>query len=130
MNQKTDNAFDTQLRQALDISPPDLTADPSILSDLRSRVKSRSSIGRVLSRNGFLPTPVGSFGTIAAAAVLTLFVLTGSGHMPADTDNSDVYVAAIDTSRSIDSMTMHARFNIAAATDSLLHHVTADSLSQ
>jgi hypothetical protein len=130
MNERNENAFDAKLRQALDISTPELTPDPSTLSDLKSRIKSRGSIGHVLSRNAFLPAPVGSFGAIAAAAVLTLFVLTGTGRLPANTESSDVYVAAIDTSRSIDSITMHTQFSLADAADSLLYRVSPDSLSQ
>ena len=117
-----DNEFDARLRSALDTSAPDLTPDPSIHADLRSRMKSRGSVGRLIGRNSFLPAPVGPFGAIAAAAVLTLFVWSGSRQMPVNGDVSGAYIAAIDTSDSIDS--------IAMAADSLLYHVAADTLSQ
>jgi hypothetical protein len=117
-----DNAFDARLRNALDITTSDLTPDPSIQADLRSRMRSRSSISRLIGRNGFLPAPVGSFGAIAAAAVLTLFVWSGTQQMPANGNVSGTYIAAIDSSDSIDSL--------AFAADSLLYHVAADTLSQ
>ena len=133
MNERNNIALDARLRQALDISTPELTPDPATLGDIKSRLKSRGSIGRVLSRNGFLPAPVSSFGAIAAAAVLTLFVLTDSRNTPSSSDTTDTYVASVDTSRtidSIDSIAMHAQLSLSAATDSLLYHVGADSLSQ
>lgn len=114
--------FDARLHKALDISTPDLTPDPSIRSDIRARLKSRGSLNNLAGRTGFLPFPVGSFGAIAAAAVLTLFVLTGSRQIPVNDGVSGTHVASIDTSHALDSLTM--------AADSLLHHTSADSLSQ
>ncbi len=102
-----DNAFDARLRQALDISSPDLTADSSIRGDIRSRPKSRGSIGHLVGRNGFLPTPVGSFGAIAVEAVLALFVWVGTRQLPTTSDVTGSYVAAIDTTRTIDSTSLH-----------------------
>ena len=43
---------------------------------------------------------------------------------------SDIYVATIDTFKSIDSITMHAQFSLSFAADSILYHVTPDSLSR
>lgn len=130
MNERKDTAFDARLRQALDISTPELTPDPETWVDIKSRMQARGPISRALSRNGFLPTPVSSFGAIAAAAVLALFVLTDTRQTPTASRNSDVYVASVDTARTIDSIAMHAQLSLSAATDSLLHHVGADSLSQ
>ena len=83
---ETDNVFDATLCESLDIMSSDLTPDPSIRADIRSRLKARHSLISLIGRTNFLPTPVGSFGTIAAAAVLALFVLTGSGKMPRNQD--------------------------------------------
>ena len=58
------NAFDARLRQALDITTPDLTPAPATWSDLKSCMRKRGSLGHLLSRNGFLPAPVGSVGAI------------------------------------------------------------------
>ena len=116
------NDFDARLRRALDISSPDLTPDPSIRADIRSRLKARGSISRLAGRNGFLAFPSGSFGAIAAAAMLTLFVWSGTRQVPANHDVSGTHVAAIDTAtNTIDSIAMVA--------DSLLH-ASADSLRQ
>ena len=118
-----DNAFEARLRQALDTSTPDITPDPSIRADLGARMKSRGSINRLVGRHSFLPFQTGSFGAIAAAAVLSLFVWSGTRQMPTNADVAGTYVAAVDTSQSIDSMAMHTA-------DSLLYHVSADTLSQ
>ena len=114
--------LDARLREARDISTPDLTPNPSIRGDIRSRLKARGSINRLAGRTGFLPFPAGSFGAIAAAAILTLFVLTGTRQIPTNSSVSGTPVASIDTSHTLDSLAMTADF--------LFHHTSSDSLSQ
>ena len=86
-------------------------------------MKARGSIGRLVGRHGFIPAPAGSFGAIAAAAVLALLVLTGPRQMDVNSSVAGAYVASIDTSLSMDSIAMNAA-------DSLLYHVSPDSLGR
>lgn len=121
-----DNAFDRRIRDALDISTPDLTPDPAIRADIRSRLRGRGSVGHLLGRNGFVSSPVGSWRAVAAAAALVVFALNGPTYLPVGPGTSDVAMAVAD-SAAHDSAASTAAFGLGLA-DSLLHTVGADSL--
>ena len=121
------NSFDARLRQALDITTPDLTPAPATWSDLKSRMRKRGTLGHLLSRNGFLPAPVGSVGAIAAAAVFVLFAMTDSSNGPVSSASSNLSLVVVDSSNALDSIAMRAQLGLGIE-DSLLYRVNADSL--
>jgi hypothetical protein len=109
-------AFDARLRQALDITTPDLTPAPATWSDLKSRMRKRGSLGHLLSRNGFLP-----------AAVFVLFAMTDSSNGPVSSASSNLALVGVDSSNALDSIAMRAQLGLGIE-DSLLYRVNADSL--
>ncbi len=84
------------------------------------------SLVHLLSRNGFLPAPVGA---IAAAAVFVLFAMTDSSNGPVSSASSNLSLVVVDSSNALDSIAMRAQLGLGIE-DSLLYRVNADVRSE
>ena len=95
--------FSNRLSRALDIhAHSEITPDPSTLNDLKSRLRKRRGLSHQLGLNAFLPTPVGSFGAIAAAAVILLCATIGRQSYTSGPSQPEVAMVQVDSS-SLDS---------------------------